>query len=187
MYGIEKSETALKGSVYDVAARRGEDLASVIANVEVVIMLDTSGSMNGEKYERAKAALAKVQERFEGKVLVISFGSSVDICLKGIPASADGGSTPLTEALHMAKQFDGTGVRFIIISDGIPDNMVSAEETAKTFTDKIDTIFIGSDFDTVGIDFLRRIATGHSGNKVDPKLLADRIMGFLTDGSSSNA
>ena len=113
----------------------------------VVLMLDVSGSMNGDKIENLYAATVKMIETFaeEGKkeipykIAIITFGASVDYHTPYTDATKDfannlssfkaDGRTPLGTALRMAKDLiedkDETKTKWyrpvvVLVSDGNP-------------------------------------------------------------------
>lgn len=182
MSNIAKKQTSVQGSIYDLAFRSGEQVEALIADVEVVVMIDTSSSMDSyekpTRYEQAVEALTQIQAQYPGKVLVISFNNVAKYELSGVPGHPVG-STNMTNALELASRFDGTGIRFILISDGMPNSPVTARGVARNFIDPIDTIYIGPD-DGQGLKFLQSITTGRHAGKVDPKLLGSAIVGLLT-------
>lgn len=181
MTQIQKRQTSVQGSVYDLAFRSGEQVEAIVANAEVVVMIDISSSMNDgyspSRFDRAVEALTQIQTQYPGKVLVISFNDVARYELSGVPAQASG-STNMTSALELAKQFDDTGMRFILISDGEPNDPNGTRRFAEEFIDPIDTIYIGPDSGR-GLEFLRSITTGTHAGKVDPKLLGSAIAGLL--------
>jgi Mg-chelatase subunit ChlD len=61
-------------------------------------------------------------------------------------------------------------MRFIVISDGEPDDEKEALKVAKTFKNRIDTIFVGRE-GAEGQDFLNRLAKASGGSHVT----ADRV------------
>lgn len=176
-----------QGSIYDVANSRGEKTANVLANADVVVVLDISGSMNaGGKHQRATEALRQIQQQFPGRVALIEFNDVAKLNLRGVPGFPTGG-TGMYNALMMAKDFDGLGTKFYLISDGEPtdSNVQDLVDLASQFTDKIHTIFIGDDYDTRGQNVLKAISAatkGESAGRVDPKMLGETVIGILTSG-----
>src|SRR5262249_40578770 len=137
------------------------------------------------RFACAKDQLIRLQRDLPGKIAVISWNSSPRFCSRGLPEEPAGG-TNLTAALEFIRPADGTGMRFIVISDGEPDDEHSALELAKNFQTKIDTIFAGPE-DSPGRDFLRRLAEASGGKAVSQTVreipyLANSIQGLLTTG-----
>lgn len=101
---------------------------------------------------------------------LLSFSSDVVFCPNGIPFQF-GGMTDLAKALKFAKVADlASGMRFIVISDGEPDDEKEALAVAKTYRNRIDTIFVGRE-GAEGQDFLNRLAKASGGEHVT----ADRV------------
>jgi len=177
----KRNQGVAEGSIFDVSNRSGQKIEEIMADADVVVMLDISSSMSGERYRRATNALETIQTRYRGRVLLVTFNNDAKLEYGGIPSSPSGG-TSLTPALEIAQKFDGTEMKFIIISDGEPWDTREALEKSKEFTDPIDTVFIGNDGDR-GEQFMKDIATGHSMGRVDPKLLGTTLAGLIGNGS----
>lgn len=174
------------GSLGAVARAEGVSLAESFLSADAIILVDTSGSMSaqdtGEKqsrYDVACAELKTIQRNLPGKVAVISFSSSVEFAAGGIPRFS-GGGTDMAAALRFVHAADGTDIRFIVISDGQPNDAEGTLKVAKTFTSKIDTVFIGPAGDP-GADFLRKLAAASGGQYSQNKVsqIAERIERLL--------
>ena len=158
------------GSLQDIAAQSGQSIAVSFLSVDVVILVDVSGSMNAHdapggksRYQAAVDELRKVQESNPGKIAIISFSSSAQLCPSGIPLF-QGATTDLAGALRFAKMADVGGIRFIVISDGLPDSEKEALSVAATFSGEIHTIYVGPEDDYKGgRAFLQRLATANKG------------------------
>ena len=181
---IQKRETSIaEGSIFDLAKRQNKKPEEIIANADVIVLLDCSSSMecgvgNGStRYDEAVKALEMIQQRYQGKVLLITFNAWASVQYGGLPPKPSG-TTNLTHALEIASEFDDMGMKFIVVSDGQPDNQNSALSVAGTFKSEIDTIFIGRDGD-YGLTFMNQLATGTAMGKVEPKLLGSSIAGLL--------
>lgn len=181
----------VKGSIADVAQRKGQSIATTFMQAKVVIILDVSGSMDAtdaqdglSRREVARRELEKLQNEMPGEIALICFASQVEFSPSGFPVSV-GYSTNLTSALNYVKIADGTDVRFIVISDGEPDSKSSALDVAKTFVNRIDTIFVGSTQYDRGRKFLEELARV-SGGKHQTfekcKELSSGIIGLLKSG-----
>ena len=181
--------TALvKGSLSAMARQGNVGLAEAFLNADTVILVDTSGSMNvsdgrddrRSRYERACDELARLQGSLQGRIAVISFSTTALFCPAGTPAYL-GGGTNLAGALEFVQIADGVVDRFIVISDGQPDNEGKALKVAAQFTTTIDTIFIGAP-GSAGADFLRRLAAARGGQAVTiagAARLAERVERLL--------
>lgn len=182
-----------KGSINDVAARKGQSISEVMADADAIVMIDVSGSMadpvssmygsygynsGPTRWQAANDALASLQQKFEGRIIVIKFDVTADWVLDGnIPAA--NGSTNLTDALLLAKEFDETGMRFIVISDGEPNSVHEAKRVADSFVDPIDTIYIGPAHGHGG-QFLKSISTGTAMDKVDATMIEGKVTLLLS-------
>jgi len=167
---IDPSKALVPGSLLDVATGTGTSLVEIAARISEVVLVDTSGSMDAQdsrggrsRYDVACEELRKVQAAHPGQVAVVSFGSYVRFDPNGIP-TFDHGSTAMNRALDFVRSFDGTGVRIILISDGQPDDESAALESARGFTQAIDTIFVGPEEDWAGgRRFLALLSSLHQG------------------------
>lgn len=167
----------IQGSLGAVAQQNKTSIAESFVNANAIIIVDTSGSMdqsdarNGKtRYQVACDELANLQRTMPGKLALLSFSNDVVFCPNGIPFQF-GGMTDLAKALKFAKVADlPSGMRFIVISDGEPDDEADALKVAKTFKNRIDTIFVGRE-GAEGQDFLNRLAKASGGEHVT----ADRV------------
>lgn len=179
-YQIERSQTqVVKGSLTDIAKQTGTSLAETFLSADVIVLVDTSSSMQamdapGDKsrYDAARVELANLQATIPGKVAVISFASTGDVmfCPNGQPFNLEGG-TGLAGALEFAKVADVPDMRFVVISDGQPDSERDALKVAAGYLNRIDTIFVGPEHDQRGRTFLAKLASAKGGQSVT----ADRV------------
>jgi len=144
--------------------QQGKSIAESFLSIDAIIMIDISMSMeaadcqNGQtRYQTACDELRRLQRQIPGKVAVIEWADGHAFMPGGVP-SPPYGCTNLTGVLQFVKQADDCGIRFVLISDGEPDNPYSALDEAHTFRSKIDTIFCGPE-NGPGADFLRRLAS----------------------------
>ncbi len=161
----------VKGSINAIAQQENKSIAETFINADVIIIVDTSGSMAADdtsngmtRYEKACEELRNLQASLPGKLALLAFSDNCVFCPSGIPFDF-GGGTDLTKALKFAKVADVTGIRFIVISDGQPDSEEEVLRVAKTFKAKIDTIYVGPEGGS-GQDFLRRLAKSSGGQGV---------------------
>lgn len=161
----------IPGSLGAISQQNGTSIAESFVNADVIIIVDTSGSMDQHdsrggrtRYEVACEELKQLQASLPGKLALLSFSSDVMFCPNGIPFQF-GGMTDLAKALKFAKVADVTGIRFIVISDGEPDSEEAALAVAKTFKNKIDTIFVGPE-NGEGREFLNKLAKASGGTGV---------------------
>lgn len=172
-----------KGSIGQIAQRDGTSIAESFISADVLILMDTSGSMGAsdsiggkQRYDVASQELRQLQANLPGKIAVLSFSDNVFFCPGGIP-TYQGGSTDLAGALRFARVADVPGIRFIVISDGEPNEPQKALNEAKKYKAKIDTIFCGPEDRPLGRDFLARLAAASGGQIVT----ADRVRALGTE------
>lgn len=179
----------VKGSIADISRQNGQSLAQTFISVDCVVLVDTSGSMSARdsvggnsRYDQACWELATLQGSLPGKIGVISFSDSTEFCPNGTPRYL-GGGTDLAGALQFAKIADVPGgMRFIVISDGQPDNPDAALRIARKYANKIDTIYVGAERGP-GREFLERLAAASGGQHVTAekvKELAASVTKLLT-------
>jgi hypothetical protein len=139
------------GSIADTAMLHGGELPKPPI---MVVMMDISYSMNEmdarlhgrtvTRYEAAKAQLIELQARHPGQIAIIAFGDEAIACPGGVPPFPDGW-TQLHLALEMAREADTGQMKFLIISDGLPQRQETVQIEAEKFTVPIDVIFVGKD------------------------------------------
>jgi hypothetical protein len=184
------------GSVSAVAAFGDVTLAQAFLNVELVAIVDVSGSMatadsrdGRTRYDVACEELARLQGECPGLVALVAFAGSARFVPHGIPPLL-GGGTNLAGALRFASRVDGTNVTFCVVSDGWPDDAEGALSIARTFKDPISTIFVGPESDLAGQEFLLELARAARGTyQPDHRvsLLADKLRPLLASVSESGA
>lgn len=176
------------GSLAHTAKQNGAALATTFLSCDVIVLCDTSGSMGScdshegrSRYDQACIELAKLQGDLPGKIGVISFSSTTMFCPDGVPFNLRGG-TDLAGALKFAKIADIPGaMRFVVISDGQPDDEAAALQVAANYHNRIDTIFVGPE-NGLGRDFLKRLAKASGGQTMTAeaaKQLADSVQKLL--------
>lgn len=167
----------VQGSMSAIAQQSGKSIAETFINASAIIIVDTSGSMHQcdsrggkSRYDVACAELKHLQGSLPGKLALLSFADDVQFCPSGIPFDF-GGGTDLAKALKFAKVADlSSGMRFIVISDGEPNDESEALKVAKTYRNRIDTIFVGPE-GGMGQTFLNQLAKASGGQHVT----ADRV------------
>lgn len=161
------------GSLQDIAQQKNQGLAETFMQCDVIILVDTSGSMDARdsrnkksRYEVACEELKGLQGSLPGKIAVISFSSDVQFCPSGVPVF-QGSGTDMAKALKFAKLADTiSGMRFILISDGEPGSESETLAVAMTYNNQIDTIFVGPEERPAGRDFLQRLASASGGQTI---------------------
>lgn len=190
---IKKREQSVQGSISDLANRRGESLELTMAQADVIVYFDHSGSMNSSmsdgrtKWEHAVDQLKLVQKDHEGRVILFSFSENAVWSQGGMPPPPEA-STNLRKALDMGEPFDGTGIIHIVISDGAPTDSreMSLKKTAK-WKDPIHTIYIGPEHGA-GRRFMEQLANngGTSLANKSPDLIASHISGLIGEGKEES-
>lgn len=160
----------VSGSISDVMKRDDVSLAESFLSCDCVILIDVSGSMdsrdggNRTRFDRACDELRKLQAALPGKIAVVQFSSKVQFMPGGMPVFENGG-TDLTTGLEFIRAADVPDMRFVVISDGEPNNEITAMAEARKFSNRIDTVFIGSE-DGYGREFLQRLASESGGSAI---------------------
>lgn len=190
---MSKQNTAIiPGSLSAIAQQSSKPLAETFLNVDLLILVDMSGSMESHdapggksRYQAAEEELARIQGMQPGKIGVIAFSSYPVFCPGGIPTRL-GGSTDMAEALKFVKAADDCGIRFILISDGQPDSGPETLQVAKRFKTKIDTVYIGPEADLMGgRKFLEQLAAATGGKSIKsdaPGMLGKPVERLLLEG-----
>ena len=170
---MNNPKSIITGSISSIAKQSGKSIAESFVGADVIVLVDTSGSMsardsknNQSRYDVACAELASLQQNLPGKVAVISFSSDVMFCPNGTPFNF-GCSTDMVKALQFCKVADNIpNMRFILISDGEPDDKPGTLSIARTYKNKIDVIYVGSELHPTGRDFLQELARATGGKSV---------------------
>ncbi len=182
---MAKQTSMVAGSLAAVAKKNGNSLAAGFLSVKVLVMMDVSGSMAAvvpgcekRRYDIACDQLQQLQAANPGDVGVCTFSHKAEFCPGGMPSGIQT-TTDMAAALRMLKMADGCGIRMILISDGEPDSEADTLKIAKTFTSKIDTIYVGSE-DGPGRQFLRSLSAATGGISItnatrDLNKLSDNI------------
>ncbi len=166
------NDLVLQGSIGAIAQQSGKSLAESFISADVIAIIDTSGSMAStdsrdgkSRYTVACEELAALQNSLPGKIAVISFSSDVQFCPSGVPFQY-GAGTDLVRALQFCKVADVTGMQFVLVSDGEPDQPEKCIEVAKTYQNRIDVIYVGPERFPTGRDFLVKLASATGGKAV---------------------
>lgn len=164
--------TIVAGSLADQARLNSTSLAESFLSAALIVIVDTSGSMGAgdsrggkSRYDVACAELADLQHSMPGKVAVIAFSSDTVFVPGGLPPFL-GGGTDLAGALQFAHVADTPGMRFVVISDGEPDDSSAALSVAATYINRIDCIYVGAESNPSGRHFLQLLAKSSGGKSV---------------------
>ena len=162
----------IPGSLGAIAAQNNQSIAETFLGCDVVILIDTSGSMGSHdsqdgnrRYDVAGLELVGLQNTLPGKIAVIGFSDDVAFFPSGQPIFF-GAGTDMAKALKFAKVADVHGIRFILISDGEPNDAEYTLEVAKSYTNRIDTIFVGNPENRNAQEFLKKLASVSGGKQV---------------------
>ena len=179
------------GSIADLAKQSNQSLAETFVGCDVIILVDTSGSMDAPdsrsgltRYTVALQELVQLQQALPGKIAIINFSSTVEFVPSGLPSFL-GGGTDLTAALEFARVADVSGMRFIVISDGQPNDEKMALRAAKRYTNRIDTIFVGPEHDKYSKLFLAQLGAASGGQTITAdraKELSSSVQFLLAKG-----
>ena len=168
-----------KGSIQDVANQTDQPLSEVFLDAKYVAIIDISASMDfrdafGEgvisirRFDAAVQALNGLQASMPGRWIIIEFSSKHQIVPSGSLHSPSS-MTDLASVLRYAKDFNGMGLKFYLISDGEPDSGPLALKVAREWTDPINVICVGG---AIGSKFMNKLAETTSGIKTDIKQLS---------------
>jgi len=162
----------VQGSIQAIANNSGKSIAESFINCDVIVIVDTSGSMAASdsrggqsRFTVACDELRQLQANLPGKIAVVSFSSTVQFCPGGVPIY-EGGGTDMKRALGFVMVADVPDMRFILISDGQPNDPDGTLAVAKQFRNRIDTIYVGPEDRPEGRDFLQRLAAASGGQIV---------------------
>lgn len=189
---LNKSNVALEGSVQDIANRTGQTIESVFANCKAAVLLDVSGSMEERdvrigigteerwetRFEAASEALKNIQRLYHGHIAVICFSDKVQFCPSGIPIW-QGGGTKLASAMEYILPLDGSGMKFVIITDGHPDRPQACLELKEKFSEQFEIIGIGDGANKAFLEKLGKFSSIQTGSLslegIEKKLLAAAV------------
>jgi len=164
------------GSLSSIAQQSGRSLAESFIHCDAIVIVDTSGSMSGcdapgglSRYQAAVRELEALQNDCPGKIAVLSFSDQVEFCPGGLPIYF-GGSTDVAGALSFARIADVPGMQFYLISDGQPDDEQAALGVARSYTNKINTVYVGPESGRHGRAFLARLAEATKGQSAIAEL-----------------
>ena len=164
------------GSLSSLSQQSGKSLAESFIHCDAIVIMDTSGSMAGSdapggksRYSAACAELEALQAEYPGKIAVLSFSDTVEFCPGGVPIFLDSG-TDVAGALSFARIADVPGMQFFLISDGEPNDEQAALSMARTYANKINTIYVGPESRRHGRAFLAKLAKATHGESAVAEL-----------------
>jgi hypothetical protein len=144
------SQAIVTGSLRDIEHASGRAISESFLSVAAIICLDISASMSerdcgqyGEsRYAVAIKQLERLQHKLSGKIGIVQWNHEAKFQAGGLPDQPYG-STNVRGCLEYIKPADGTGIKLILISDGEPNVGEDGLDIARTFTSKIDTVYVG--------------------------------------------
>lgn len=182
----------IPGSISSIAQQTGKSIAETFMRASCIVLMDVSGSMSGQdsrggksRFDAASEDLKGLQASMPGKLAVIVFADDVLFCPGGTPINLSG-TTDLAKALRFTKVADIPGMKFILVSDGEPNDEGEALKVAKSYTNKIDVIYVGPETRPDGRKFLESLAksTGGQSTTCDRAMeLGTGILSMLQSGA----
>ncbi|MBQ8295332.1 MAG: Hsp70 family protein [Clostridia bacterium] len=162
--------------------KEAEEAARRAQSIEIMLMIDSSGSMDGNRIYEAKKAAKSFAREFDlkyAKISILSFGDrstftcknanslfTIDAGIDAVTVGGVGYGTSNTPINNNYRNFSGKGTRILVVlTDGYWENQVSEEYAADNA--KADGILIyGIGIGDADEAFLDRISSG-KGKKVD--------------------
>ncbi len=180
----------------------------VVIPKDIILVLDHSGSMEGEKYQQAQTATQYIldnlndQDRFN----IVTFSTGIDMYATGLrPASeaaearrwlesiGAGGSTDINRALlEAAAMVDPERSTYLIfLTDGLPtEGVTDSQSILNNFSTnapdnvRLFAFGVGYDVDTILLDSLAKEHHGQS-TYVQPGMKLDEILSTFYNGIST--
>ena len=187
---MSTSSLTVKGSLTETQRQRNLSFAEAFVTVDAIIVVDVSGSMSTadvraedgiqSRFNEANRQLKKLQSRMPGKLAVVEFSDDAVFCPDGQLSGVKGG-TDLLGALQFVSPAAGCGLKFIIVSDGLPESPDETIQYAQQLHEKLDCIHIGTD--PRGKQFMERLAAASGGQALESEvqLLSDNIVKLLKE------
>ncbi|RLB57604.1 MAG: hypothetical protein DRI90_17830, partial [Deltaproteobacteria bacterium] len=163
----------------------GED-ARERAPLSMVVVLDTSGSMSGEKIDEARRSVIKLlrQMRHDDEVALVRYDTNAELIqpmarvrdvrsslIAEVQELRSSGGTNIPGALRtgmraLESASSGRVKRLVLVSDGLDDTRSESERLARNGTDSgvtVSSLGIGLDFDEAYMSSLARAGRGNFG------------------------
>ena len=168
-----QNNAVVVGSISDIAQRNGT-FGGIVHHVTPWLSMCRAHGGQGQPrqspHDVALEELASLQPTYPGRLQWL-LSDSVALIPGGQPPFM-GSGTNLAAALRFAKVADVPDMRFFIISDGSPDDEQAALNVAKTYRNRIDTIYVGPESGyAMGREFLETLARASGGQSTT----ADRV------------
>ncbi|MFH1509489.1 MAG: VWA domain-containing protein [bacterium] len=173
-----------------------DDVTSTIDGTSVVIVIDSSGSMAGEKIKTAKEEVTKLVNKLsktddEAALFMFTYCGTVPM-LQGFTqdyskilnaldqATAQGGASPVAESIEKGKNYlennhHGEKGKLVIYTDGgenCSGDPIAAASSLKSASIDIDFKIVGYNLETTAKDELKKI-TKAGGGKLDTEKVID--------------
>ena len=195
------AELRLRADEVDVARER--------APVALAILLDTSGSMSGEKMREARQSVVRILRQMDDddEVALVRYDSRARLVqpaarvgdvrasvISRVLSMESGGGTDIPEAMRVGmsalRVSGGSRVRrVVLVSDGLDSTRSAAEGIARSATDSgvtVSTLGIGLDFDESYMAGVARSGQGNFAFVKDASTLARFLARELTETASTN-
>lgn len=184
------------------------DEAKQRAPLSLAVVLDTSGSMGGEKIEQAKSSVIELLRemhaddeialiRYDSDSSVIQpltrLGDVRDDLIRRVRAIESGGGTNIPPALQKGlAQLEEAGRgrvrRVVLVSDGLDSTRAQAEELARESARRgvtISSMGIGLDFDEAYMGGVARLGRGNFAFVKDTAALAGFLKREVQEGATT--
>ena len=167
------NKSIVKGSLSAISKKENKSLAESFMSCDTLLLVDMSASMADEdtpesipRYEQAERDVIRLQGKYEGKVALVCFSSTVQFCPTGVPVRLMGG-TDLLAALKFIKPADDCGIKLILISDGEPHRKDQCLQYASQLKSQIDVVYVGPSDDAYGGQaWLQKFAAATGGQYI---------------------
>lgn len=164
---------AVKGSLQESQKNRQVTFAEAFLTVEAIVVVDISASMSTcdvaveggltSRWAEANNQLQRLQAKHPSKIAVVAFSDNSEFCPSGVLPPVRS-STNMLRALQFVAPADDTGIKFIVVSDGCPDDPQGTLAYAKSLKTSINTIYVGNDPN--GRVFMDQLAATTRGKSV---------------------
>ncbi len=191
-----------------VLAADAAERARERAPLSLAVVLDTSGSMSGEKIEQAKNSVIQLIREMDAddEIALVRYDSDSSVIqslarvgsvraelIEKVRAIGSGGGTNIPPALQKGlAQLDEAGRgrvrRIVLVSDGLDSTRAQAEELAKTGAARgvtISSMGIGLDFDESYMGGVARAGHGNFAFVKDAGALAGFLRRELQEGATT--
>lgn len=191
-----------------VTADAAGDVARERAPLSLVVVLDTSGSMSGEKMDQAKSSVISLirDMRDDDEIALVRYSHASDLVqpLARVGAirealigkvqeiKADGGTNIPPALAHGLRSLEEAGKgrvrRVVLVSDGLDNTRALAEATARQSSEKgvtISSLGIGLDFDEGYMSAVARAGHGNFAFVKDGAALATFLQRELKETATT--